>query len=70
MMMIVKASPEEAFFCQPKQSEDTFQWQNTEPRRQGSPLKALPWEQKGPETAENQNTNESAPWDEYDGDIV
>ena len=37
MMIVMKASPEEAFFFQPKQSEDTFQWQNTEPRRQGSP---------------------------------
>ena len=58
---------EEAFFCrlQSKQSEDTFQW-NTQPRRRGS---ALPWEQKRPETAETQNTNESAQFDGCDGHL-
>ena len=55
------------FFCrlQSKQSEDTFQW-NTQPRRRGSPL---PWEQKRPETAETQNTKESAQFYGCDGHL-
>ena len=36
----------------------------------GLAFKALPWEQKGPETAKNQNTNKSAPLDGCNCDLM